>query len=437
MGKSEIPKNKMTITTQDIIENRWDFDENKEITCVEFTGLTDRIHYRAFCKCVNLAKVVLPFTLRVIEWSAFEGCKKLLSIQFPIGLEEIEENAFRACDKLQSVAIPVTVKSIGKTAFRTCKSLNKVSISKAVKKIGKDAFAGCPNLVIYTEKGSAAEKYAAGAGIPVNILPSEELQAAIKEECMPERDVLAGKLEMIKYTNTAVIAERNGKRVLIVNRIKYPLHAAAGSEDEKREKKVLGASFGFAVPEYSAYDPSNSMSKEEDYEFYSRMDVIENVLSLKKEGVEFLEAFIKFGYNAKKEIQSYCTDSVKDAFSSFDKLCELLKNEKALQSVVEFVPCKKDGSLVSKSLTSIASLPLFIHNVDSYEKQERLNRGPQFICRMSDVSYDLVAKNVSENVIEIYVDKVDLYQGIDEDRFNTPTQIADQEIAETILRVLD
>ena len=78
-----------------------------------------------------------------------------------------------------------------------------------------------------------------------------------------------------------------------------------------------------------------------------------------------------------------------------------------------------------------------IHNVGSYEKQERLNRGPQFICRMSDVSYDLVAKNVSENVIEIYVDKVDLYQGIDEDRFNCPTQIADPKIAGAIITALD
>ena len=437
MSKADKIENHAIVSRQDIIDNNWSFRENKEVQSVEFQGLTDSIHYQAFYKCTNLVQVAMPYTVSIIGMGAFQGCKKLASVQLPSGLEVIDEDAFRACEKLQSVTIPLTVKKIGNSAFRTCKELKTVRITKATKKIGKNAFAGCPNLVIYTESGSAAEKYALEADIPVQILSAEELKAAIQAECMPEGDMLEGKLEIAKRSEPAVIAERDGKRILVINHIMYEKPnniwidewGEAWEEESEDDERV-------PLPEFPE-SCTDSNKRNDKYVFFSRADTVENILSLKKKGVEFANAFFRWGSDTVKEIAIYDEDSARKAFSDFRLLCLKLKEDAFLRSVATFVPCKKNGSLTVNRKTCLASIPVFVHNARCDNERNPYHNNEPAIDRRYDYSYDLMAKNVSEDAIIIYIDIASAYIGFDEDHFSTETRIADPEIAKSIMLPID
>lgn len=420
MSNSDVSENCVIVSKQDIINQSWNFRENKEVQSVEFDGLMDTLGDMKFYKCTSLTQVKLPYTVRSIGYSAFEGCKKLASIQFPFGLEEIGESAFRTCEKLQSVAIPLSVKTIGKTAFRTCKGLKEVRITKTVKKIGKDAFAGCPNLVIFTEKGSAAEKYGLDVGIPVQILSTEELKASIQKECMTEQDLLDGKLTIAKYKWPATIAVKNGNRVLVINGIQY----------EESDKLRWGDEFyGCPIPEfpYKLKRPRNSRP----CWYYSRADMAENLLALKS---EILQSFLLTGSNSTKEISKYDIDSAGKMFATFKALCESMKEEAFLRMIADFVPRKKDGSLTCNRKTLIASLPFFIHIDFSEEDQKSSNNSEQWTDYRNDITFDLVAKNISDDVVAVYLEEVDLYDEYEQDHIKAATQMADSEIAKQIMK---
>ena len=422
MSKSDLSENRVIVSEQSVIQQRWGFRENKEVQYVEFAGLTDSVYEMAFYKCTNLTQVILPYTVRSIEYSAFEGCKKLASIQLPFALEKIGDSAFRTCEKLQSVAIPLRVKSIGKTAFRTCKSLKEIRISKTVKKIGKDAFTGCPNLVIITEKGSAAEKYALDAGIPVQILPTEELNTAIREECMPEQDLLEGKLTIAKYKRPAAIAEKNGHRTLVINYIQYEKPEWWSSDEEY---------YGDPLPKFPFI--ITVRGEKISCACYSRADMIQNVLALKKVGSEVLESFLSTGRNLVKEIADYDMDSAGEEFAAFRSLCERMNEENVLRLIADFVPRKKDGSLAGNRKTLLASLPVFIHMGYGDKEHDPYLNGERSIDYRYDKTYDLVAKNISDDVIVVYVEGVDLYNQYEQDHVKTSVEMAGPETAKQIM----
>lgn len=100
----------------------------------------------AFSGCEDLRSVILPSTVKYIEWGAYYDCRNLVSIQMSDDLESIKDRAFSGCSSLVGVAIPETVTYIGKEVFNHCSGLRSVTIPKTVTFIGDDAFLDCYDL---------------------------------------------------------------------------------------------------------------------------------------------------------------------------------------------------------------------------------------------------------------------------------------------------
>jgi hypothetical protein len=135
----------------------------------------------AFRGCVSLTGIILPTSLKVIEYEAFGECANLINITIPKGVIEIEAFAFYECTSLveinvdsdnseyisengilyskdktflhtypagkteRSFTVPDNVITICFGAF-SCSVLNNVIIGNNVESIGGSAFRGCTNL---------------------------------------------------------------------------------------------------------------------------------------------------------------------------------------------------------------------------------------------------------------------------------------------------
>ena len=106
-------------------------------------------------------KVVLPPSVKTIEYGAFYYCK-MEEIILPTELEVIDNEAFNSCRNLKSVSIPHSVKRIGRFAFATCSDLNKIFIPKTVEVMEENVFKFCMRLKIYLE-GNPAEGWVNGS----------------------------------------------------------------------------------------------------------------------------------------------------------------------------------------------------------------------------------------------------------------------------------
>lgn len=82
------------------------------------------------------------------------------------GVTSIGKCAFKNNKGLKSVTIPDSVTAINSFAFYCCSSLKIVTIPSSVTSIGISSFSYCDDLIIFGEKGSYAESYAAQNGIP-------------------------------------------------------------------------------------------------------------------------------------------------------------------------------------------------------------------------------------------------------------------------------
>ena len=60
---------------------------------------------KAFSSCQDLAKIVLPDTLKSIAAEAFRGCSSLTEIVIPASVTEIGKDAFRACYSLKAIHV--------------------------------------------------------------------------------------------------------------------------------------------------------------------------------------------------------------------------------------------------------------------------------------------------------------------------------------------
>ena len=85
------------------------------ITCLSFDGLhniievichegVEQIEGRAFWKCTNLRRVIMP-GVRVVEETAFADCISLTDLECG-KLEIIESNAFEVCESLRNINLP-------------------------------------------------------------------------------------------------------------------------------------------------------------------------------------------------------------------------------------------------------------------------------------------------------------------------------------------
>lgn len=110
--------------------------------------------------------VIIEEGITSISYMAFSGYLNITSVSLPSSLRKIGDRAFSSCNSLEEIVIPDGVEEIGDKAFFNSYSLKKIEIPASVTKIGDGIFmSGNTNLVIYGEKDSAAEKYAAKWGI--------------------------------------------------------------------------------------------------------------------------------------------------------------------------------------------------------------------------------------------------------------------------------
>ena len=155
-------------------------------------GIT-KIGGNAFLDASRMLTVRLPDSLRVIGDQAFRGCRLLRAVQWNSGLEEIGEEAFANCEKLRKAELPDSVRTVGASAFENCAALTDLRLNDGLEHLGPNAVDRCralktlripesmkeaetifqeqpESLVLYGEKGTAAEQIAELEDVPLKPL---------------------------------------------------------------------------------------------------------------------------------------------------------------------------------------------------------------------------------------------------------------------------
>ncbi len=101
----------------------------------------------AFKNCVNLEKVVIPESVRVIDSNAFSGASNLVEITLSDSITEIGESVFRNCSSLLSITIPSNISVLRCYMFSGCSSLESVRFSGKIETIENGVFTNCASLV--------------------------------------------------------------------------------------------------------------------------------------------------------------------------------------------------------------------------------------------------------------------------------------------------
>lgn len=102
----------------------------------------ETIGKKAFYRCENLTKIVLPDGLNRIGERAFAECDALTSVEIGTDLSEIASHAFADCGNLKSVTIAPTETGIalGEYAFSDCKNLIRLEQENCFVSLGDNAF---------------------------------------------------------------------------------------------------------------------------------------------------------------------------------------------------------------------------------------------------------------------------------------------------------
>ena len=94
----------------------------------------------------SVENIVMPASLKIIEYYAFGRCTNLKNIIIPNSVETIDICAFQMCSNLKSINLPDSLLTIGTKAFENCSSLETITIPKQVTVINDKTFSGCSNL---------------------------------------------------------------------------------------------------------------------------------------------------------------------------------------------------------------------------------------------------------------------------------------------------
>ena len=120
----------------------------------------------AFAGNTNLRKVILPDTVRKIDFAAFEDCKELIQVVLPLGVKEIGSSAFSGCENLKYINIPEKCEKIGSGAFAKCNRLSELSVAET------NPNYICVDGVLYTADGTKLVQYLAGRASSSYSMPS-------------------------------------------------------------------------------------------------------------------------------------------------------------------------------------------------------------------------------------------------------------------------
>lgn len=153
------------------------------VTVYSRTYPVTSIGVNAFHEVRGMTSVVIPRTVKSIQFSAFYGCRDLVRVNIcdleawcqidfgndwanplydgnylylngeevtdlviPSSITEIKRHSFVVCRSLRSVTIPNSVTTVGYGAFMYCYELEEVNFSNSITTIGGHAFANCKSL---------------------------------------------------------------------------------------------------------------------------------------------------------------------------------------------------------------------------------------------------------------------------------------------------
>lgn len=80
----------------------------------------------------GITSLVVPKSVKRIEYAAFKGCHSLEKITLHEGIEYIGPLAFDECINLKSLEIPHSVKEIDSTALLFCSNLEFIKCSASI-----------------------------------------------------------------------------------------------------------------------------------------------------------------------------------------------------------------------------------------------------------------------------------------------------------------
>jgi len=93
-----------------------------------------------------ITAIVIPDSVKTIEYSAFDLCHDLKSVALGKGVEEIGMDAFGNNRSIKEISFPASLKTIGERAFSGCASLTTITFAEGLEEIGEDAFSPCTSL---------------------------------------------------------------------------------------------------------------------------------------------------------------------------------------------------------------------------------------------------------------------------------------------------
>ena len=94
----------------------------------------------------SLESLILPDSLKYINYNAFEYAENLKTVKFGKNLKAIDQYAFKGCSSITEIVLPDSLTSLGDYAFTYCTSAKYLVIGKGLEKIPQGAFGNCEKL---------------------------------------------------------------------------------------------------------------------------------------------------------------------------------------------------------------------------------------------------------------------------------------------------
>ena len=123
----------------------WLFGECTSLPEINMPNTITRIGNNAFYMCEGLTSVQIPPLCESIGFFAFSGCKNMISIDLG-NVTTLSNDVFGGADRLENVVIPNTVRVMDYSVFSSCEGLKNVIIGNAVESMGPAFFFGCSSL---------------------------------------------------------------------------------------------------------------------------------------------------------------------------------------------------------------------------------------------------------------------------------------------------
>ena len=118
--------------------------QNSGITSVVLPPSVRSIQFQAFNNCKKNTNLVLSEGLSEIATSAFLGNKLIKEVKLPSTVKTMGNAIFERCDSLRKAILPDNMMVIPSKIFNRCKALKEVNWPAALREIGEYAFAQCP-----------------------------------------------------------------------------------------------------------------------------------------------------------------------------------------------------------------------------------------------------------------------------------------------------